>query len=1093
MNLIRKNNLADVYDIKCARRNLRLGDISFFNFDDVNIIGGNIEIDSMYMKNTTFFSSLSNIYISGDEDGNIYFNDAERDYETIPDWIRSNQNEVNLNIFSNDLGIVFRNELCNVSFNNDFGQLINIPNIYTEYPYIDKFLNVNCNLNDISAVGIDDCIENLGLSRYAKYNINFQEQSFESLMTSNLNLPFVNGQYGLLSRNNIFYSSFLIDLIQNASLNDWGFSKIDDTDPRLVPSSYYLDSIKNQIFLENVAARDEYIRKRDEVISYINTNVNLFIKNHSNLSDIVDYEFAKNNVGLTDILNLNYSSNSFIANDKTFYVYITNTGNDKKLYFDFLKTAIEDKILSFEEKSFFVALSNNQYKLIHESEFPIANENEQGIVFAQSILTDDSNYVLNADVYSYYINIQERRFDDIYKLRQFEKYLKEIQQVNYDYIYIANDLIEFGDNLSTGISNIELALSNIAYESISTSNTFKVYESNVETYITENILNTYTYNEVFDGIVNLNIDTGSNILKYENDLIRYSYYVTSNLFHSNLQYGNSNIIKFKAGISNVFRNVSYERINVSADNIYVDKINSNYYITSNLFNMLNLANSVKVTLDSNLIDFENNINSNKEYITSNTTYIANKITLVDNLTMDFLDISSAELDDDDYVKTKINLLNNYFEVIDIIDYEEINVITTTGENLHDDLIHINRFNTDLRLLLNNEIANERNLLNNECSRLLNLNDALQASYTDDFQNIYRDLFYFMLIPGSFQENSYRYFLNILDIGSNLLHNPDYNSIRVYNGKVVYDHLSNINTLIGIYDEKVELLDAKKIEASNNIEQIKTDENADEILFLKHKKLYEQYANDITFRINSIWNNNEDIRIFKSNLSNVRLNISNDVVTLYDNGTQGVDKGSNMLKFENDLLEVKYNIERYSTYLNNCYSNLQLHEICKSGYNLPSYYDLINRSTSLNEFTNDMFFISAYNNLNEFESYESKESCRNNLELGNVCMQEYNNVDIQGSNMTLDFCYIYNQLNFSENAFQDAICSTSDGSNLEWILLHEFTNDNPNIKGIVYLYDSLTYDENSTYTTKLLHEIFNEFNEKLYLIQSNIDNINANYL
>ena len=45
MNLIRKNNLADVYDISCAKKNLGLGSLSYFNCDDVNIEGGNIEID----------------------------------------------------------------------------------------------------------------------------------------------------------------------------------------------------------------------------------------------------------------------------------------------------------------------------------------------------------------------------------------------------------------------------------------------------------------------------------------------------------------------------------------------------------------------------------------------------------------------------------------------------------------------------------------------------------------------------------------------------------------------------------------------------------------------------------------------------------------------------------------------------------------------------------------------------------------------------------------------------------------------------------------------------------------------------------------
>jgi hypothetical protein len=1082
MNLIRKNNLADVYDITCAKRNLQLRDISYFNSNNVNIVGGNIEIDTMYMNNTLFYSSLSNIYISGNENGEIYFNDEERNYKTIPDWIRYNQKEVNINIFSNDLGIVFKNELCNICFNDNFRELINKPSIFNEYENVDNFLNVNSNLNDVT--DIYESILNLGLSTYAEYTINFENQSFDNLITSNLNLPFVNGQEGLLSLFNGNYSSFLVNFIQYASVNDWGFSKIDDTDPRLVPSSYYLYSIYEQIFRENIVANQEYIKKRDEVISYINNNTNLFIKSHSNLLDITNYELAKNTVGLTDFLNLNYSSNVFIANDKTFYFYLTDNNTDKTLYFDFLKNNVENKTRLFQDKSVFIALSNDQYKLVHESEFPIATEDEEGIVFTQSILTNDSNYILNADVYKYYISIQENRFDDIYKLRQFEKYLKEIQQVNYDYIYIGNDLIELSDNVSVGISNIEFTLSNITYESISSSNLFNVYENNLQTY-TENILNTYIYNEIYNGIVNLNYDTGSNILKYENDLIIYSQFVTSNLIHSNLQYGNSNILLFTSGISNVFRNVVYEKENVSDDNIYIDKINSNYYVSSNIFYLLNTASNLQFNLNSNLIKFENVINSNKEYIKSNASHIINEITLVDNLTMEFLKIASSELDDVNYVQTKLNLLNDYYEVIDIIDYEEINVITTTGEKLHDTFIEINRFNNNLNFLLNTELASQRDFLNEECTKLMNENIT-----SDQFYNIYSTLYIFILQPQPFQENSYEYFSEILTIGNALLNDVGYNYIRETKGKIVYECLSNIENLIDIYDDQSAFLESKKIDASNNIQQIKNDENADEIIFLKHKKLYEEYANQITFRINSIWNNNEDIRVFKSNLSNVRLNVSNDINILYDNGTQGVDRGSNMLKFENDLLEVKYNIETNDIYLNDCYSNLQLHKICKSGDNLPSYYDLINRSTSLDEFSNDTLFISAYNNLSEFESYESKELCRNSLGLGNVCMQEYNNVNIQGSNMTLDFCYIYNQLNLSENSFENAICSTSDGSNFEWIPLHEYTNYIPNKKGIVYLYDTLTYDENSTYTTKLLHDIYNEFAYKLYLIQSNIDNINT---
>ena len=72
-------------------------------------------------------------------------------------------------------------------------------------------------------------------------------------------------------------------------------------------------------------------------------------------------------------------------------------------------------------------------------------------------------------------------------------------------------------------------------------------------------------------------------------------------------------------------------------------------------------------------------------------------------------------------------------------------------------------------MLKNEIANETNLLNIECTKLMN---RAREAYTIEFSDIYTSIFSFILQPRSFVENSYAYFRQIFNIGDNLLNNQN---------------------------------------------------------------------------------------------------------------------------------------------------------------------------------------------------------------------------------------------------------------------------------------------------------------------------------
>lgn len=372
MSLYKQNNLLDVYSIFDCQNNLKLKDNIFLNKNDVNIEGGNIVIDNLYLNN---YDSNINVYVRGDNNGNFYINALD---SNIPAWLKTDTYEINLEIFNNDVDATLKHEVNDIIYESDFHILNNIPKLtdilVEEFGYI-PFSMKQSNLSDLFSIISDTWYIDLEMNKYSLCNYNHDYMKFDNVKIENIKFDFFQSNSGMLINGNN-----ILELSNNA-LN----GKADEDIFGLVMLN---SNISNSTNLYNMYLDiDNNIEKKlnfynfnvDTVSSFLSNNLDLFLVNSNSLNDVADRDIIVETLELTKLRD----KIVLIEDEITFTdlnVGFLSGVND--LYVDFFKDLVLSKYPFYKNRynSFVYIQMNgeNNYDVIDSRDIQYAEEYKAG-------------------------------------------------------------------------------------------------------------------------------------------------------------------------------------------------------------------------------------------------------------------------------------------------------------------------------------------------------------------------------------------------------------------------------------------------------------------------------------------------------------------------------------------------------------------------------------------------------------------------------------------------------------------------------------------------------------------------------------------
>ena len=286
------NNLGDLDDVKEARTNLGLGNMSTMSSNDVLITGGKICVED-FQLNPHQDLSTSNFFLKSDIRGQAEWHRVEGF-----DWARSNPSEINLSGFYDDMNYVTSESLAKVSLTGDFNDISNIPqslaDVYQD-DVLHKFLVIESNLSDI-----DDPVaarSNLGLGTLASQDSN-DVRVINLIVENSITLPHVgNGFLQVDSFSNITAAPLDIatDTIPGVVLA----CNVNTSNPDSVPSSELLYNVQSDMKtnIDNFKLRDvnavvdllgdtEFLRRSNLLAEFSNDSDKLSARSNLGLGDI---------------------------------------------------------------------------------------------------------------------------------------------------------------------------------------------------------------------------------------------------------------------------------------------------------------------------------------------------------------------------------------------------------------------------------------------------------------------------------------------------------------------------------------------------------------------------------------------------------------------------------------------------------------------------------------------------------------------------------------------------------------------------------------------------------------------------------------
>jgi len=357
----------DEYSRKLARDSLQLGDFALQFDDNVNISGGNVIIDSFYIRSNEF--DTTNLFLTNSNGtSNVSFSNIN-----LPSWVSSNvQKNISMAGFSNDHvyinsntfdydiqrhSFIFDESLLKLKIRPSFQE------ISTAYGYASGFLVSSSNFSDM----IDDNVAllNLGIRTMGEQN-STQVIVKELNILSNLHLPFTNvpnrfvGKYNNFITNRQYTFPILLNELSNVN------SPIDLPTSKLVHDTF--SNMSNLVNVQGVQNIEFIQNNKTQILGHLSDETvltsNYFL---ANMTTHVK-ENILNNLSIGDIAFQN--SNSVYFNHVTFsniYSEVNTVHFKNKLtkYDDFLNNTKEPGFINlansvsfFESSNTLVAFSN---------------------------------------------------------------------------------------------------------------------------------------------------------------------------------------------------------------------------------------------------------------------------------------------------------------------------------------------------------------------------------------------------------------------------------------------------------------------------------------------------------------------------------------------------------------------------------------------------------------------------------------------------------------------------------------------------------------------------------------------------------------
>lgn len=486
MNLLTANNLYDVQDIFRCRENMLLKDCANLDSNNVNLHGGNISIDHFRLN---FHDSEDDVFLQCNEDGLLVLNYDNQ--SNIPRWLRKDTQNIDVNIFNNDISVVTYSSLCNIVLTNNFGDFVIKPYLWDYYNSND-YARIENNLLDI--YNVNQFYNRLGLTHFAKCNLQ-QDMEFTNINCMNFKLSFLKNKNGLLddSYNNIFD----INSIPLTSTSQYGVGLIKYEPESLTDtiSSSFLNNIYIHLYDIYSQKNINYQSNVQQVIKYIIDNEYIFSNFTCNFTDM-DIAVVKQNIELEKILTKLVVNNDYIdftdliVNfNQTSYNNLKNLGlidqiNNKyvniedpidvRSYHHFF-IYIKDGVIDLTDETWNIDLNNDldmsfliSSETIEYSDFPHNTDANLGITY---IYHSYANYVLNSndkhntfslDLFRNLTDQHLLELDSVIDIIDFQVFLEQLYTTGVDN---GSNLIRFSCNLEE-ISFFDLERRKLCYRNL---------------------------------------------------------------------------------------------------------------------------------------------------------------------------------------------------------------------------------------------------------------------------------------------------------------------------------------------------------------------------------------------------------------------------------------------------------------------------------------------------------------------------------------------------------------------------------------------------------------------------------------------------